>query len=119
MADPLAALILEAEQELTDLKTAHRRGLGMVSFYSKTASVVVNSGGLVNIRVYLNLGEGGESAVVELGMNADTTELTEKYYAESGTHRYITYRINLKNAQTVTAKAISNVVIKNMICEVV
>lgn len=60
MNDQFAKMIRKMENEITALKTAHERGLGMVDFYSKSASVstAYTQWGVIGIYIRATVADG-------------------------------------------------------------
>lgn len=100
--------LMRMKQELTDLKTAHRRGLGTIRYYRYRITISTSTYGFYYIKGYIADGEPTWPLVMALARGNDpTVRAASAESTQSGTS-FIEAEIYAGEQSTVTVDIISS-----------
>lgn len=102
-----------AKQELTDLKTAHERGLGTIRFYRYSVSFSVSSMTIYRIAADVVSGETGRPLAIVLAKGSSHPAGVQNQIVRSGTSQ-VTATIACYYNDTATVDIISSSMLENI-----
>lgn len=80
-----------AKQELTDLKTAHERGLGTIRFFRYRLTFAVSSMTVVEITANVDTGEPGRPLTIVLARGTNRATSVQSQTVRSGTSQIVAH----------------------------